>query len=736
MQPGPAPVGQSECSPPVAEERTAHHAGTVEGLSIPFTGPTSPLSDTFGDPHVRALVERARAARGSAREGLESFEATLWERARVGLDGERFRRERGLFEEERSGLMRWSADGDRIMRWNAARWDSSVLGRSSADSGESANEYSRSLLTRGPPPPLNLDPSNDRIVFGNNFVLDPLADTAGLHYRYQSGDTLRITLPAPERTLVLAEVRVIPRRSEFRLVSASLWLEEETGALVQAHYRTARPFDVRIDGSPDYPGFLPTIEGEVRLVTVEYSLQEMEWWIPRRYAFEGEARFGGLFRLPMTIEWLLTGVLVNEDPPASLDPENLPEGWTRGGWPRTAASDSIDAEEKPASEYITLVPPGAELATGEGLRSPRAGELASISRPELRELEERLRALAPARAPGLETRWGLTEGLTRFNRVEGFATGVGASQLLPRGGRISAEVRLGHAAPIPTGEVRYDSGPTDRSVRYGAYHRLVPSSDFDAPLGLPTSLSTLLLGGGPDPFHRAVGGEAVWSRGDRRSRATLRLFGEWQTDAERGTHFHVRRLFDSDRSLAEVHPAMEGFWGGGALGLRWQSGDDPNRARLFVRSTMEAGAGETTYGRGTSFAGVTLPVSRRFGLGLEAGGGGSVGDLPPQRHFFPGGSAGYRGGRVGERMAEHFTLARAEAGTGIAAARVILFADLLHLYGGPEEAPLPVLPRSGGGELAVGSGLSFFDGLVRMEAARRVRPDGGWSVYFYFDGLF
>ena len=50
------------------------------------------LADAYLDEPVRALIERARAARGRMDTTLQSFEVTWRERAYLGLDAERLRR--------------------------------------------------------------------------------------------------------------------------------------------------------------------------------------------------------------------------------------------------------------------------------------------------------------------------------------------------------------------------------------------------------------------------------------------------------------------------------------------------------------------------------------------------------------------------------------------------------------------------------------------------------------------
>jgi hypothetical protein len=738
------------------------------GLLLLFLGPfppapEAPVSDTFGDPDVRALVEAAREARGRAEEGLESFDGRMWERIYVGFDAVGFRRERGLFSQERVARIRWEREGERTVRWEAARREVPVAGLSSDDSESMAQSLVRSLARESPPPPLLFEPGSDRLTFGSGeWALHPLADTAGLHYRYASGDTLRIVLPEGGRTLTLAEVRVEPRRAEFRLLTASLWFDLASGALVRSVYRPSRPFDLALDdpeGASEVPRLLRPIRAEIRLVSVDHSLQDFRWWIPRRFSFEGEGQVGRLARFPVTMEWTVSEVLVNRDPPGDLVPDPLPEGWTLRRSDRAEAEgeegggedpESMDETEEVEGErldvggggadegdqsalmdpvLVVVVPTGEELATGPGLTRGVRQAPGAFRPEELRELEASVRQLFPpvvTLRPSLQ--WGLEGGLTRFNRVEGLASGVAARMDLPGGREFRGEIRAGVSALLPTGELAVRSGvPRDRST-LAVYRRLVGSSEWEDPHTITSSLSSLVLGEGPAPLHRAWGGEVIWDRQVGRMTRRARFFAERHDVAEIGTDFHLLGVF-SDRPRAPVAPADPGSFLGLVLDHRWHSEVDPRRPRFFAGSHLEGGTGTVDYLRVRANGGMTLPLGDGWGTALEMGGGWGSPRLPFQRRFFPGGPEGYRGGRVGERTGRSFWLVRGEVGRGVPGARMVVFGDMLRLdpFGTGDASPVDV---------AAGMGISLLDGLVRLEAGRRVSGAGGWRLHAYLDGLF
>ncbi|MEX0856049.1 MAG: hypothetical protein WD056_00620 [Gemmatimonadota bacterium] len=694
-------------------------------------------ADTYGDASVRALLERARTARTEVAAGLETYEAQMHERVYFGVSGELFRRERGIFDQERVSRIRWSRDGNHVVRWEGARVDIPIAGLSSqGDSAAGLGAFLvESLSGRDPddvdgedddpalPPPLAYDAGSDRLSFGADWALNPLADSAVHHYRFESGDTLTISLPGTDRRVVLAEVRVVPRRSEFRLVSASLWFDLETAGLVRAGYRPARPFDLELDGPDDGdspPGFLRPIRAEIRYVTVDHGLYDLEFWIPRRFAFEGEARVAAFARFPITIEWTVGDVAPNAR--TALIPDEIPEGWI-------LREAEIEREGEEARTVTVLVPTAAELASSPELTPSRAPAGSAFNRSELAELEATLERLAPPGVfPRIRLAYGTQEGLTRYNRVEGFSAGVAAYVPLPARLELRAEARYGFADREPGGELRLLRGPENRREELAVFRRLDSSTEWARPEGLAASLSAALWGSDYTPFHRSWGAEAVVKRSSRPASAALRLFAERHDAVQRETHAHLSRLWN-DHDFPENPTADEGSWVGAAFDFRWQAGSDPRGLRGFGALRMEAAGGASEYGRGWLSAGLTVPLFRRWSGAVEGGFGTSVGDLPGQRQFYPGGPALFRGSHAGQISGESFWFGRAEAGPGLPLFRLVGFVDALAV--GPRDAFWDLDPA-----VAVGAGFSLLDGMFRVDLSRNVRGTDSWQVFLYLDGLF
>jgi len=700
-------------------------------------------ADTYSDPEVEALITRARLARADISAGLDAYEARMWERARVGVSGPEFRRERGVFEQERTARIRWSADGDHLLYWEQARRDLPLTGGSSARNPGVARDLRRDLTTGGNniPTPLLYNPGSDQLYFGRARFLSPLSDTAAVHYRYYSSDrTVRLGFGDIGEEIVLTEVRVEPRRVDPRLISASLWFDTGSGALVRSSYRPARPFDLIFDrqegeGEEDPSGFLSGIlVAEVNFVTIDHGYYDLRWWIPRRFAFEGEIRLGGVAQLPIVIEWSLDDVYLNDEGDlrsflASVE-EDLPPGWRNVRVPR-GSEDSVD------SVSIFLPPPGmlAVRSTAGPPRSQVRTGSSVLSRSEVEELERVLNQVE--RAGNIVTayrNWSSRDGALYFNRVEGLSLGLPVARPVGARTEVGLEVRYGFSDERAGGVLGIvHRRSLDRTFSASLFHRVDPSTEWTGRKGVISSLSTLIFGREHTPFHRAWGIEASLRYSGSPLRKEVRLFFEEHSPVSRTTNAHLARLWSE--GLLPLNPsAREGRWGGISFDSRWEAGRDSRRPQAFGRVRTEAAAGTSEYLRAWGSLGATIPLTRRFSSALEGGIGGTLGDLPFQRRFAPGGPAIFRGLDSGELFGEAFWFARAELGGGLPAARLILFLDALEVAARSTSASFGEAEPA----VAAGIGISVLDGLFRLDLSREIRGRGidRWKLFLYRDGLF
>jgi len=723
-----------------------HGGGVAAQNSLP--------PDTFGDEATRTLVERAVAARESGAEGVESYEATLRQRMYVGVTAIRFRRERTLFEHERVARIRWADTGERAIRWIGARTAIPIAGIDTGNpegpggmasfDGDSldiriggdeergdeerdgADGSAEDYLDETDFPGFEFDPGADRLTFGDDWALHPLAESSLPHYRYALGDTLRVELPANDLSLVLYELLVEPTRADFELVAGSLWIDSASAALVRATYRPARPWNMRLDdpeAAAEVPGFVGPIEAEIRYITVESSLQELEFWLPRRFAFEGEARAGGLFRIPITLEWSVGGYLVNEPAFDMMSDGELPEGWQRETMTRT----DDDGEE---TTYTIVVPTTEELRSSPALSEDFGGRTpAGFSSSELDDLVADLEGLMPTYQrfrPRLA--WGLEQSQLRFNRVEGISAGVSASTPLGPDRFLDAAVRIGSADRVPNFSLGLRFGPERSEWRLEGYHRLTSMNDGDDPFRLTSSLMNVVFGTDRGEYYRATGATLAHRRRGTMLTSDVGVFQERQEAVERYTEFSLRHLVRGD-SVEAIIPADDVNVTGGRARLGWYSGTDPNGLIVTGSVGGEAAFGDAEYQR--AFARLSLGHPLPLGLAgaLEVEAGSSWGDVTRQRSFFLGSWATLRGFDLNEHFGPSFWRGRAEIATGFAGARLALFSDVGWI--GERAAFRFDDPLAG-----VGAGVSLLDGIVRADVARAVRGGDKWKFYLYLDGLF
>jgi hypothetical protein len=696
----------------------------------------------FRDPAARALILRAREARARDIEGMSSYEGILREHIYVGLSAARFRRERGLFEQERVARLRWSADGDRAIQWLGARQAIPIVGADTRRDeilaegrmrgagaevqADLRRELPEDLLGETDLPGFAFDPAGDRLAFGDDWALHPLADSAEAHYRFASGDTLRLALP-DGRTIVLQEVRVEPRRADFHLVAGSLWFDAESASLVRASYKPARPFNLLLDepdDAEDVPGFLQPVEAELSYITVEYSLQEFRYWLPRRFALEGEARLGRVITIPLTVEWVLTDYRVNEDATDIPVTGPLPPGWSR-------QEQKLTNKETGEVTYVTVIVPettelltAPELSQDFGQREPTA-----FTDDEVNQLKGELDQLLPTHQRFRPRwAWGLQDGLLRYNRVEGLSAGASTRFPLSTDATLTLMGRVGTGDREPNGVVTLDRGSDAGRVTLAGYHELRGTGDWSNPLSFTSSLGAILFGSGTSQFYRATGASFGYAGVGRRTRLEATAFYEDHAAVEVNSTFSVLGQIRDD-TVATVLAADAVRVQGVRGRLGWFSGVDPRNLVLTGELLGEAALGDVTYQRAAATLSASHPLPAGLAGALEVGAGALWGDPTLQRLFVLGGSRTLRGFQDEAARGASFWRARAEVASGFPGARLTLFSDAG--WAGPREDWSLNDPL-----VSVGVGASLMDGIIRFDLARGVHRGRGWKVHVYLDGLF
>ena len=723
----------------------------------PATPPVATPQDTltaYIDRGAADLLRGARERRARVERAIDFYRVTARQRAHVGVEA--LTRNRTLYGGEIAARIEWRRGQTGNVQVLGGREVSPAterglqlpgnLGTDAVEMAFDPDELQLSLFqfnagSLGQDDEDDDDPvvrrEGDTVnVEVNVEPIDPLAPGAEAHYRYRSGDTTTVRLPDGSR-LRLIQLEIIPRRREFQLLRGSLWIDSQTHGVARSVLTTARPFDLRRDTGEDLPravNMFGAVRATVRYVTVEYALVQGRWWLPRLMAVDMEANLGVLAGVPVRFERSYSEYEVQ----ASAAPEQAPVSVLAQR--DTGAARICKREAEAAGEVCTCewnrcrrwrvdVPSDtAALLASPELPPPLANEGARLITGE--EVESLARVLTPSLGrlgdfrPELETRIADLR-LLRYNRVEGLSIGARADVAWgPLA--IDGEARIGLADREPGVEIGIARESMQRRLRLAGYRRLAPFDPTARPFGFGASLNALLFGRDEADYFRATGAELTSQPVTRgRWTYTWRLFGEHQHQVRRETQFTLARAWDSN-PFREVRPADDADQAGLGVTLARTFGGDRAPARFTVGTGVEGQTGTFGFGRGQANAQLALPSLGRFALAFEGAAGTTAGDVPVQGMWYLGGPStvrGYEGALIG---GEAFWRGRAEVGTPMPGARLVLFGDAG--WAGARDAwdwdpPL----------LSAGIGASFLDGLIRFDVARALRRPTGWGVHLYLD---
>jgi len=195
------------------------------------------------------------------------------------------------------------------------------------------------------------------------------------------------------------------------------------------------------------------------------------------------------------------------------------------------------------------------------------------------------------------------------------------------------------------------------------------------------------------------------------------------------TDFALWNLTSDARSFRPNLQAREGWEYGGRLVLSPWWGTDPRLVQGGMRLMGRGGEGDWRYAQASLENRLVVPLPSDLRLGLEAGGGTSWGDPPPQRAFLLGGAHSLRG--YGPRALEAHTYlrARGELGRHLSFGTLSLFSDAA--WGADERTSVDLQDVL----LSAGAGLSILDGLIRLDAAWPLRGPRDFRLELYLDGI-
>ena len=711
------------------------------------------LASAFKDARARDLLLRARAARLTQDSTLTGYDASAYERMSVGIGFKKIGRDRLLMRSERASHVVWQRGKGAVVDVTGQRSAFPMLegvGKGDLDMGSIGD--------------VPYTPGRERLWIGSGLakadvsedeMIHPLATGAEAYYTYASGDSVGFQLPGGQR-LELSELRIRPRQPKWNVAVGSLWFEASTGQLVRAVYRMAQEMDIMAvaketneeDQNPEdeiprwvKPMILP-MKAMVSAVTVEYGLHEGRFWLPRSQAIEGQAQVS-FMHVPFKLEQRYTYSSVNGTEPFP-DLTIAVADTARDSVSRAARRELRRSECKTGTERIRR-----ENRSDEDLRilvRTPCDTVALARSPELPKsiyddgeavfgTAERDALVAEALTLGAQPEFApqrptLSYGLpyTRFNRIEGFSTGLAADQVLGGGYSAHAQFQLGVADLSPNGELALDRTDGRQTIGVGVYRRLIASNDWGDPLGFSSSVSALLFGRDEGFYYRAWGAELKGQK-DGGIFNSWRLFGEQQFDAIVHTEFSVAHPGGVKGDLTNIN-AVNGSIVGLAVGHHSSYGLDPHGFRALTDVKLEGGTGTFDYSRGSLQTTLSRSLGRAFDGALTLGAGTSGGRVPIQKQFFLGGVQTVRGQRAGAAIGDAFWMTSAEIGTSNVGIRKIVFADLG--WAGPRtDFSRPGRPLSG-----AGVGASFMDGLIRIDVAKGIYPEKAIRTNLYVEARF
>jgi hypothetical protein len=643
-------------------------------------------------------------------------------------------KDRTLYRRETASRIRWSRGAPAIIMPIASREQTpagiTIPGMGGAPSADEM-----------------FDPTQDRIYFGltdrddgdnDIWIQHPIAEGAENFYRYESGDTLTIRQQGG-RVIRTIELRVIPRQPSGHVVSGSLWIDADKGTIVQALYRLARPLDIETevldeDDRKDVskiPGMFRPIVFDITMVSMEYSLYDLRYWMPRVTRLEGYLR-AGVIRTPASYE-----ISYDIDEVVTATPETVAH--------EHAAADSVMEAWRGSDHYMgvrkangrsvrVLVPyDSLSLMTSPELPPPIWKKNAQfVTDNELDHLYDQLAKVAPATpASALQPHfvWGYgASDLLRYNRVEGFSVGA-RLQTSVRSFGFDATARLGAADLHPDLIVSATRVAARNSMTLQARHALAVMDDQTDAFGVGNSMSALLLGRDDGEYYRTTGLSLKFVPGeDERANYDVTFYAQHDEPVKRETNLSLRSVWNHDFAFRQNVPAAETDLAGVTVGLRPWWGSDPFRVQGGLDIVLDGSVTGYRFARARITARSAIPIGHDYRVGIEAGSGYATGDVPPQRLWYLGGAntlRGYDGSTIADSVVGRgrIDVERTFGWGGLTA-----FSDAA--WGGRLD------PRKADEVLySVGVGSSLLDGLLRADIAHALNRGRQWRLELYVDAL-
>lgn len=732
-------------------------------------------SDAFLDPTAEALFRAAQAGWLGIDSSVVRYTAVIKQRIAAGIRTPL--KDRTIYRNESAVRAFWDQDHDALVQ---------VLGARSQHPGRDQEKEEGNLswldeLTIDQP----FEPGGDRLFFGISndaqeeitdpdesdfWIFHPLARGSDTLYRFQSGDTLTVSLPDGRRLRTI-QLDVLPREADVHRITGTLWVEPEEGALVRAIFQLSRELDVIRDipevreeaeaGEFDMvPGVLKPWIFRMNLVALEYSFWEFRVWLPRSMRMEGEVEVG-ILKMPISfdvayeIEDVTTRDQAAGNRVADMEERHFQSREEAMAFLATLLTDEYGNRYQPdasvtrtsggrTSRFLIPEDPGI-LERSPHLPPPIWDDAPGFSsEEELSEMFEELADLPPV--PMQSVPWDFNLGwarhdLLRYNRVEGPALGgrfnaTFGSFLGPVDFRASGFFGFGDLEP--KARMEFERSGVSRRVALGGFRELRAADPQGRYLGLGNSLNALLFGRDDGEYFMATGADLVWRSPEaRRESFRFRAYAERQDPVYRMTEFALLRALDDGWEFRPNLEARRVEELGGEIHLRPWWGSDPAAPQVGLElyghaATWRSPDSTATrdYGRVSAILRVAVPVADpTWRVGMEAGAGTSWGEVPVQRHWFLGGPTTLRGYEASVTSGPSFARARLEV------AKIYSQTITLSAFSDAGWAGLRDDFDSDDMLYSVGMGASLLDGLIRMDLSQGLTGPSRFRVDLYLDAI-
>ncbi|MDQ6611889.1 MAG: hypothetical protein M3Y64_05615 [Gemmatimonadota bacterium] len=443
-------------------------------------------------------------------------------------------------------------------------------------------------------------------------VIHPLAADRNRYYVYSRGDTL-VTLQAGDRRIPIVRVHVEPRadlKDSVAIFIGDIDLDVSRGTLVRMRGYFARA------GVARRHGMLLAVANAIAFIEFENAEVNGTYWLPavQRIELQVVSPILGEARAVMRIVTRFPTIAVND---TVLDAVTL------------AAADSMRA----AAHRRIAFASNDSLSKFANWQYPFGSITAGLHADDFNDIgPDRFR---PTGAPRFDIAADRLSDVVRFNRVEGWYTGLGGKLALrDLAPGVTLRGSAGWAWSEKTARVRVSiekrSGNWDVGLRAG--RSLDITNDFRAITDSGSSLGAL---GTDDPYDYADRRSAAVSVGRFLLGKQVLLRGDFGVADDRyAATTRVRGLYGNGKFLPN-RGVDEGGYRRTAAVVEWHPNTDATvfRSSFTSRLLYERGDGTLTYQRAEIRA-VSVGLAGPFTLRTNAYAGQLFGrDLPPQQLF-------------------------------------------------------------------------------------------------------